>query len=193
MMEATIGTAQASLARRALSRPAPPLTGLALLCAGYKENTNKINEFSLVVADTKTGLLLANSRGQPHRRSYWSHDDGNTWSKPEESALKDSVNQHNHGCEASIINVHDKLFFFNPSGQGHDARTNMVVRCSLDGGVTWPHSYPVTETMDGGYSDMIQVVNAKNNILLLAWGYADVASNTRNIHLEHIDINWCKE
>lgn len=159
---------------------------------GYKEHTSKINEFSIVVANSKTGLLLANSRGQPYRKSYWSSDNGKTWSKPEDSQLKDSVNKHNHGCEASMTNIGDKLFFFNPTGQGDDARTKMAVRCSSDGGLTWPSKYDVQETDDGGYSDLIYVENGKGNHLLLAWGYMEQKTNMRNIHLEHIDLKWCK-
>lgn len=172
-----------------IQRPDLPAT----CYAGYKAYAEHINEFSIVAADSTTGRLLANSRGHPYRWNRWSDDDGSTWSKPEESTLKDSVNQHNHGCEASMTNIRNKLFFFNPTGQGHDARTKMAVRCSLDGGKTWPKSYHVTKTDDGGYSDLIQVENRDNNILLLAWGYADDKTGNRNMHVEHIDIKWCEE
>ena len=50
------------------------------------------------------------------------------------------------------------------------------------GGQTWPRSYPVTSTSDGGYSDLIFI----HHRLLLAWGYVK-NDGTRNIHLQHIE------
>ena len=88
---------------------------------GYKPHTEKINEFSLVVANTTTGELMANSRGNPYRQQYWSHDNGQSWNGPQATKLKDSVDKHNHGCEASMTHgegAKNTLYFFNPSGQG---------------------------------------------------------------------------
>ena len=165
----------------------------------FAEHTN---EWSMVIADNTTGLLLINSRATPgtdkekFRKNQWSKDNGVTWSKAEESTLEDSVNKHGHGCEASLTNIDNKLFFLNPTGQGDDARTKMVVRCSLDHGKTWPKSYHVTSTTSGGYSDLIRVNVNNDKILMIGWGYHpdgnvhDPNSHT-NIQIEHIAIDWC--
>ena len=95
-----------------------------------------------------------------------------------------------------MTNIDNKLFFLNPTGQGDDARTKMVVRCSLDHGKTWPKSYHVTSTTSGGYSDLIRVNVNNDKILMIGWGYHpdgnvhDPNSHT-NIQIEHIAIDWC--
>jgi hypothetical protein len=158
------------------------------------------NELSMVVADEKTGLLLINSRATKYRgkefktrKNFWSHDGGITWRGPEESGLKDAENGAGHGCEASLLNMKNKLFFFNPTGGGggkYPSRTNMVARCSLDHGKTWPHEYKVKATSEGGYSAMLEAQSK----LILAWGVGDshAAHPQRNVYVQIIDTNWCK-
>ena len=164
----------------------------------YKSNGlhgERTNEWSIALADNRTGRLLINSRGNPFRENYWSGDNGLTWTDAKQSDLRDSINSHNHGCEASLTNIDNRLFFFNPSGQGKDARTKMVVRCSHDHGTHWHHSYPITSTDQGGYSDMLHVYHQKEGkTLMLAWGYNkndESQPPDRNIYIEHIDTKWC--
>ena len=151
---------------------------------------SKANEVSLVVS-ADTGLLLKNGRKTDDtnlRQNYWSYDDGATWSAAEHAVgFPDRVNSNNHGCEASLTNINGTLFAFNPSPSG---RENMQVRCSLDGGKTWNTTEPyyVTDTTEGGYSDLIYAPdNDHNNVLLLAWGN----DNQDNYWTDHIKINWC--
>ena len=151
----------------------------------------KANEVSFVIADTTTGRLLKNGRkngDDDARINYWSEDDGVTWSDGEPAVgFPDSVNSNNHGCMASLTNIDNKLFAFNPSPDG---RTDMRVRCSLDHGTTWNATSPyyINGTSEGGYSDLIQVENDKGNILLLVWGN----DAKDNYWTDHIDIGWCK-
>ena len=86
------------------------------------------------------------------------------------------------------------MYFLNPTGQGDNARTHMEVRCSKDFGKSWPHSYKVTATKNGGYSDLIHVHNKDGRNLLIAWGYnkdPDAATPNRNIQYMHIGTGWC--
>ena len=69
------------------------------------------------------GTLLINSRKQDaighdeYRPNFWSYDDGLSWTNGEASDLKDAINEHGHGCEASLTNIEGKIFFFNPQIQ----------------------------------------------------------------------------
>jgi hypothetical protein len=165
---------------------------------GHSYNTTRpshphTNEWSMAVADAKSGKLLINSRAgdQKTRKNFWSHDGGLTWDGPHESGLKDPENQHDHGCEASLINFAGILYFFNPTGSGDDSRVDMEVRCSKDHGKTWPHSYKITSTTDGGYSDMVH----HDGKLLLVWGAgyggSHIANPHRNMYVQHIGTQWC--
>lgn len=171
-------------------------------------------EFSIVVVGNYTtseqnggtyGTLLINSRKQEaigrneYRPNFWSFDDGLTWTKGEASQLKDAINQHGHGCEASMTNIDGKLYFFNPQGKEHskEARSHMVVQCSEDQGKSWTKSWAVGETKAGGYSDLIAVDNVPGYPqarLMLGWHYnpdpGDKHTATNTV-IEHIDITWC--
>jgi len=156
-----------------------------------RAHVGKPNEFSLV--ETSNGVIIMNSRKGDgcsqtnHRREYRSTDNGLTWTGPTCSPLLDAVNQHNHGCEASIINAKGKLLFLNPSGSGKGARTHMKVHCSLDNGKTWPSSYAVTSTSDGGYSDLIYMPDKSKNAVMLGFNSGD----NNNIVTVHIGTSWC--
>ena len=170
----------------------------------FRYNTTKplkpsVGEFSMVVADTKTGRLLVNGRQNigrktKSRQNYWSSDGGLSWDGPHDSGLKGAISDNGSGCEASITNVKNVLYFFNPSGGGpgdHPSRTNMKVQCSKDNGKSWKSSYKVTTTTEGGYSDIMGVSGGK---LLLVWGIGDSNAKhpKRNMYAQTIDTSWCK-
>ena len=157
-----------------------------------------VGEFSMVVADTRNGRLLVNGRQNmghktKSRQNYWSSDGGLSWDGPHDSGLKGAVSDNGSGCEASITNVNNVLYFFNPSGgPGKKAsRTNMQVQCSKDNGQSWTSSYKVTTTTEGGYSDIMGVSGGK---LLLVWGIGDSNAKNpkRNMYAQTIDTSWCK-
>ena len=85
-----------------------------------------------------------------------SHDLGNTWSvHPSSNSALPEPN-----CMASLISadlkINDQkrrvLFFSNPNNKTN--RSNMTIKASLDGGVTWPGAYQTElNSSDGfGYS-----------------------------------------
>ena len=95
------------------------------------------------------------------------------------------INKNKHGCEGSLLGIGNKVFFFNPTGQGKHARTKMMARCSLDGGRTLSEeAYAVTSTSVGGYSQMAPTGSTKKP-LLIGWG------DTTNVFVERIDTDWC--
>ena len=112
-----------------------------------------------------------------HRTQYTSYDDGTTWSAGEPSVLTDN---NNFGCEAALIAVNitvaggstiangntkdiavasaDRevavLFFSEPTGK---SRSQLTLRCSLDGGSTWPGSHVVNGNNAAAYSALLHV------------------------------------
>lgn len=158
-----------------------------------QKSLNSPNEFSLVQTATAGQIYMNSRKGSGctetnHRRQYISNDDGVTWTGPTCSSLLDAVNQHGHGCQASMTNVGGRLFFLNPGGKtGEDARSDMQVHCSKDNGKSWGSTYHVSSTHDGGYSDLIYMGDKDKNPLLLGFQNSDHS----NILTVAISLGWC--
>lgn len=60
-------------------------------------------------------------------------------------------------CQASIIKVGDRLFFFNPNDT--DRRVHHTLKCSTDDGMTWPVDLQIEldEDLGAGYSCMVAI------------------------------------
>ena len=157
-----------------------------------QEHLQDPNEFSLVQTKSPGHIYMNSRKGtgcsqSNHRRQYLSLDDGVTWTGPNCSTLIDAVNEHGHGCEASLTLHGSNLFFLNPSGTGTDARTDMQVHCSKDSGRSWTSKYKVSSTHDGGYSDIIHLNDKSTNPLLLGFHNSD----NSNILTIFIGTSWC--
>lgn len=154
------------------------------------------NEIS--VAEVAPGHLVMNGRGgnqpwNPNRTRYRSTDDGATWSPGQASVLTDN---NQFGCEAALIAVNVStggglgpdtavLFFSEPVGE---SRTDLVLRCSLDGGESWPGRRAVNGHNTAAYSAIVALPaggDATAVELLLVWE----SGNT--FIAETVDIGWC--
>ena len=127
---------------------------------GAKANTTEAQ-----VVELSDGSLMLNMRDDRNRKDKSdtngravsiSHDLGNTWSvHPSSNSALPEPN-----CMASLISadlkINDQkrrvLFFSNPNNKTN--RSNMTIKASLDGGVTWPGAYQTElNSSDGfGYS-----------------------------------------
>ena len=144
------------------------------------------NEISIAVADTKNCSatstssssttttttttsavcpLYMNGRGGSRfgkfRTSYWSYDGGSTWTEGAKSSLEDDGGYG--GCEGSLVNVADVLYFLEPQGK---KRTSMKLYCSKDQGSSWPKHADVNGDFRGGYSDMVALSSGS---ILAVW------------------------
>jgi hypothetical protein len=154
------------------------------------------NEIS--VAELAPGHLVMNGRGgshpwNPNRTRYRSTDDGATWGPGEASVLTDN---NEFGCEAALIAVNVStggsdttvLFFAEPIGK---SRTDLVLRCSLDGGDTWPHRRAVNGHEAAAYSAIAALPvsrgrgDSAGTELLLVWE----SGNT--FIAQKVGIGWC--
>lgn len=105
------------------------------------------------VAELSDGRLLLNiriSNNNNFRVVSTSNDAGGSWSPPVNAPLVDPV------CQGSMVSgtLSDgswALFFSNPSS---NVRENMMIKLSLDDGVTWSKQYSVY-TGKAGYSDLV--------------------------------------
>ena len=132
----------------------------------------------------------------PNRSQYYSTDDGTTWGAAEASVLTDN---NQFGCEAALIAMKMKrtvgsesdsehavllapavLFYSEPVGA---SRTDLVLRCSLDGGATWPGLHAINGHAAAAYSAMLHL--PQTNELLVVWE----SGNT--FIAEIVDTKWC--
>ena len=130
---------------------------------GGSTPTDQVNECS--VAELSKGKLLLNMRNYNQirfRRTSLSDDGGLTWSAlQQDSALPEPV------CQASLIRLWDArgkqvLSFSNPASQ--KGRTNMTVRWSYDGGLSWPVS-KVVHSGPSAYSNLVELSGKKIGLL----------------------------
>ena len=98
---------------------------------------------------------------QGYRTEYRSLDGGATWSKGNESQLNDGDAGQ---VEWSLRHIGAALFAAAPSKA---QRESMKAHCSRDDGRSWPSSFEVKDTKDGGYSDLVGLKDNKK--LLLLW------------------------
>ena len=124
-------------------------------------NHARTNTTEAQVAEVVPGTLMLNMRDNRggSRAVYTTSDLGMTWKEHESSrtALPEPV------CMASLINVKaadnvlgkDILIFSNPNTT--NARKNITIKISLDGGNTWAHQLLLDEGENWGYSCLTMV------------------------------------
>lgn len=150
------------------------------------------NEISVAELSNDGSFLTLNGRGRdpwkPNRTEYYSHDGGKTWSDPRPGKL---VDNSQFGCEAALVSTdppasapagsNRTLFWSEPSGE---KRTGLKLRCSLDGGRTWPGILPVDGDNAAAYSALL-VLPTKKDRLLVVWESDDGFLSTR------VGLGWC--
>ena len=124
-------------------------------------NHARTNTTEAQVAEVVPGTLMLNMRDNRggSRTVYTTSDLGMTWKEHESSrtALPEPV------CMASLISVKaadnvlgkDILIFSNPNTT--NARKNITIKISLDGGNTWAHQLLLDEGENWGYSCLTMV------------------------------------
>lgn len=124
-------------------------------------NRARTNTTEAQVAEVVPGTLMLNMRDNRggSRAVYTTSDLGMTWKEHESSrtALPEPV------CMASLISVKaadnvlgkDILIFSNPNTT--NARKNITIKISLDGGNTWAHQLLLDEGENWGYSCLTMV------------------------------------
>jgi len=124
-------------------------------------NYARTNTTEAQVAEVVPGTLMLNMRDNRggSRAVYTTSDLGMTWKEHESSrtALPEPV------CMASLISVKaadnvlgkDILIFSNPNTT--NARKNITIKISLDGGNTWAHQLLLDEGENWGYSCLTMV------------------------------------
>lgn len=124
-------------------------------------NHARTNTTEAQVAEVVPGTLMLNMRDNRggSRAVYTTSDLGMTWKEHESSrtALPEPV------CMASLISVKaadnvlgkDLLIFSNPNTT--NARKNITIKISLDGGNTWAHQLLLDEGENWGYSCLTMV------------------------------------
>lgn len=124
-------------------------------------NHARTNTTEAQVAEVVPGTLMLNMRDNRggSRAVYTTSDLGMTWKEHESSrtALPEPV------CMASLISVKaadnvlgkDILIFSNPNTT--NARKNITIKVSLDGGKTWEHQLLLDEGENWGYSCLTMV------------------------------------
>ena len=145
---------------------------------------------------------MLNGRGlnfpwDPNRTNYFSADDGTTWTAGEPSPLTDN---NAFGCEAALIAVpaptsgaqQPTLYFSEPVGAN---RTNLVLRCSHDGGKTFPGRLPVNGNGPAAYSAMLPITapDSKHGYeLLVMWEQFPNRGPAASFLVQTIDdLDWC--
>eukprot|EP00039_Didymoeca_costata_P007616 m.101771 g.101771 ORF g.101771 m.101771 type:complete len:468 (-) comp13756_c0_seq1:23-1426(-) len=132
------------------------------------------------IADIGNGTLYMNGRGLSfpwagHRTSYWSYDDGTTWSNGSEA--RNLVEPNSFGCDGAVIAVPNqnttldsappRIFFSEPHGPG--SRISLRVWCSLDAGKTWPRYTQFNTGQSAAYSALDYVMENGEPVLIVVW------------------------
>ncbi len=117
--------------------------------------------------------LMLNVRAAPHRLVAYSHDGGQTWSKP-----KPDPQQTDPSDNGSIIRYAPKAKPSNPkshwlllsNNDDPSLRRNLTVKMSCDDGKTWPISR-VVDPGSAGYSTMTKLPSGKIGLFYESHGY----------------------
>lgn len=147
--------------------------------------SDQVNECT--VAELRQGKLLLNMRNYNqtrYRQTATSDDGGLSW-----SALRQDTSLPEPVCQASLIRLWNEkgrkpvLAFSNPSSQKN--RSNMTIKVSADGGLTWQHSQTV-HSGPSAYSNLVELPQHKIGLLFeggqrsayegIAWAIVDVPS-----------------
>ena len=162
------------------------------VCVWYSDDGGKTYQTSKqgiftgneqAIADLGNGTLYMNGRGtsfafKGHRASYWSPDDGATWSAGAEA--RDLPEPNSFGCDGSLIAVPNKgssagahrpprVFFAEPAGPSE--RISLRVWCSTDGGRSFSAYTGLNKGDGAGYSALEYVHDAATNapVLVVVW------------------------
>ena len=146
------------------------------------------------------GHLLLNGRGlnfpwSPNRTDYFSDDGGTTWTSGGASTLLDN---NLFGCEgalAAVPTTHGMptLYFSEPVGSN---RTNLVLRCSHDGGKTWPSALPVNGNGPAAYSALLPLwskrdADGSSYKLLIMWEEYPNRGPPSSFLAQTVNVDWC--
>lgn len=142
-----------------------------------------------------------------HRASYWSRDDGTSWSTGAEA--RELAEPNTFGCDGSVIAVPNgkvdgqhppRVFFAEPAGPGE--RISLRVWCSVDGGESWVAYTGINQGDGAGYSALEWVRDATTGsaMLVVVWeGSVDAggkpaskSTGTMFSHRMTVD-DWCPE
>lgn len=198
-------------------------TGGGGVCVWYSDDggqTYKTNDGGLftgneqAIADLGNGTLYMNGRGTSfpfhgNRASYWSHDDGRSWSAGVEAVELKEPNAF--GCDGSLIAVPNRagsvaegaapprVFFAEPAGP--DERISLRVWCSQDGGQSWIAYRGINQGDGAGYSALEYVATSDGtSVLVVVWeGSVDpqgnpAASSTGTMFSHRLTIDdWCPQ
>eukprot|EP00038_Savillea_parva_P015785 m.14881 g.14881 ORF g.14881 m.14881 type:complete len:494 (-) comp3211_c0_seq1:244-1725(-) len=152
------------------------------------------------IADLGNGSLYMNGRGMAfpfagHRASYWSHDNGASWSSGQEARALTEPNSF--GCDGALVSTladvkaggsaPPRVFFSEPAGPG--TRKTLRVWCSYDAGVTWGRYVEINTGAVAAYSALAVVPTSPTNstpALLVVWEQAP----TMLSHVLPLD-DWC--
>lgn len=152
---------------------------------GGTSREGSVNE--CCVAELENGSVILNMRNydpdERTRQIALSKDGGVTWSKQwHDDALLDPI------CHASLIKYPsgDDLVFCNPASR--DARRNMTIRLSRDGGNTWPYA----KTLHPGFSEYSSLAVLPDRTVACLYEYGE---NDRNEHLmmARFQVDWIQE
>lgn len=160
------------------------------------------------VAETRPGDIYMNARGlayawKGNRTSYWSDDDGGTFTEPTACPIKEDAG---FGCSAGMVadpfppktdengastdqfrndTAPARLFIAEPAGPD---RVGLVVHCSLDGGHTWPFSTPVGDADAVAAYSALRLVKTDEHEhrILVVWEMKP------NMKATHVNTSWCR-
>ena len=158
------------------------------------------------VAEFAPSQVYMTARGNVYpwagnRTSSWSADDGATFTPPASAPITEAAN-NSFGCSVGLVadplptagGAPARLFQSLPAGPG---RSNLIVRCSLDGGRTWPrltHINPGATGKDAkaAYS-ALRLVEPQGDgvgerLLLVVWEVAAAAGFSAQLVNT---TNWC--
>ena len=149
------------------------------------------------IAELTPGHLVMNMRGngftwsEHYRASAWSTDDGTTFGAPVRCPLREP---DKGGCSAGLVALPEsgaptRLFLSEPAGGpggGHENRSSLMLHCSLDGGVSFPHALQVSEQR-AGYSSMRVVNTTEGQRILIVWEVEPTQQ------AELIETSWCSD
>jgi hypothetical protein len=200
-------------------------TGGGGVCVWYSDDggeTYKTNEGGIFagneqsIADLGNGTLYMNGRGtsfpfKGNRASYWSRDDGRTWTAGVEA--RELKEPNTFGCDGSLIAVPNRVvdsvaesaasahpprvFFAEPAGPSE--RISLRVWCSVDGGESFKAYAGINQGDGAGYSALEYVTGADGTpVVVVVWeGSVDAegnpaSSSTGTMFSHRLTIDdWC--
>jgi len=145
------------------------------------------------VVELADGSLYGWARtDQGEQYSFWSHDDGKTWTAPVPSELKSPCAPASikrlPGSEAllAIYNDHSGMFPVPPDG---NRRTPLVAAISTDGGKTWPLRKVLEADPNSNFA--YTAIHFIHDSVLLAYSHSKTGSaHLGSLRVRRIALSW---